>query len=118
MQLGEEALACYRHRYGIETFFSDQKSRGFHLGHSHLSDPERLSRLLMASCLGYIWMVFLGVRVKQQGKITVIHRSNRCDLSLFQIGLLWLEYCLNEGLDIWVGFRLPRIRLLAEVQGT
>jgi hypothetical protein len=118
LELGEEALACYRRRYGIETFFSDQKSRGFHIGHSHLSDPERLSRLLIASCLGYIWMVCLGVRVKQQGKIPVIHRSNRCDLSLFQIGLLWLEHCLNEGLDIWVGFLLPRRRLHAEVYGT
>ena len=118
LELGEEALACYRRRYGIETFFSDQKSRGFHIGHSHLSDPERLSRLLIASCLGYIWMVCLGVRVKQKGKLSVIHRSNRCDLSLFQIGLLWLEHCLNEGLDIWVGFRFPRRRLHAEVYGT
>jgi hypothetical protein len=56
LELGEEALACYRRRYGIETFFSDQKSRGFHLAHSHLSDPDRLSRLLIASCLAYLWM--------------------------------------------------------------
>jgi Transposase DDE domain len=111
LELGQEALACYRRRYGIETFFSDQKSRGFHLAHSHLSDPERLSRLLMASCLAYIWMVCLGVRVKQQGHLPTIHRRSRCDLSLFQIGLLWLEHCLNEGVALWVGFRLPRVRL-------
>ena len=115
LELGQEALACYRRRYGIETFFSDQKSRGFHLAHSHLSDPQRLSRLLIASCLGYIWMVCLGVRVKQKGKLPDIHRSNRCDLSLFQIGLIWLEHCLTEGLPIWVGFRLPEIRLLEYV---
>ena len=112
LELGEEALLCYRRRYGIETFFSDQKSRGFHLAHSHLSDPERLTRLMIASCLGYIWMVCLGVRVKQSGHLPDIHRSNRCDLSLFQIGLLWLEHCLNAVCPIWVGFRLPGIRLL------
>ena len=46
----EEACRLYAKRCRIETFFSDQKSRGFHLHTSHLSDPERLSRLLMAAC--------------------------------------------------------------------
>ncbi len=40
----------YRRRFRIETFFSDQKSRGFHMHKSHLSDPARLSRLLLAAC--------------------------------------------------------------------
>jgi hypothetical protein len=38
----------------IETFFSDQKSRGFHLHQSHISDPQRLSRLLIGAWLAYI----------------------------------------------------------------
>ncbi len=38
----------------IETLFSDQKSYGFHLHLSHLSDPTRLSRLLIAACLAYL----------------------------------------------------------------
>ena len=110
MELGEEALGYYRLRFGIETFFSDQKSRGFHLADSHLSDPDRLNRLMMASCLAYIWMVCLGVVVKRNGWLPVIHRSKRCDLSLFQIGLLWLEHCLDEGLALWVFFELPKSR--------
>lgn len=57
----------YKKRFGIETFFSDQKSRGFYLCHSHLSQPERLSRLLMATCLAYYWMVCLGAEVWRQG---------------------------------------------------
>ncbi|MCW3097059.1 MAG: transposase, family [Chthonomonadaceae bacterium] len=115
LELGEEALLCYRRRYGIETFLSDQKSRGFHITHSHLSDPECLTRLMIASCLSYIWMICLGIRVKQNGRLSDIHRRNRCDLSLFQIGLVWLEHCLTEGLSIWAGFSLPIIRLLEYV---
>ena len=38
-----EACTWYEKRFQIETFFSDQKSRGFYLCHSHLSDPMRLS---------------------------------------------------------------------------
>ena len=92
-----EARLWYKKRFGIETFFSDQKSRGFYLCHSHLSQPERLSRLLMATCLAYYWMVCLGAEVVRHGGQGIIHRAKRCDLSLFQLGLLWLEHCLNEG---------------------
>ena len=41
----EEACRLYQKRFRIETFFSDQKSRGFHIHQSHISDPQRLSRL-------------------------------------------------------------------------
>jgi DDE family transposase len=60
MASAEEACRLYTKRFRIETFFSDQKSRGFHLQKSHLSDPQRLSRLLIAACLAYIWIVYLG----------------------------------------------------------
>jgi hypothetical protein len=50
MASAEEACRFYSKRFRIETFFSDQKSRGFHRHKSHLSDPQRLSRLLMAAC--------------------------------------------------------------------
>ena len=113
MELGQEALFYYKQRYGIETFFSDQKRRGFHLADSHLSDPTRWGRLLIASCLAYLWMVCLGVVVKEQGTLSVIHRRKRCDLSLFQIGLLWLEHCLNEGYSLGVAFQLPPLRRLS-----
>jgi hypothetical protein len=97
-----EARQWYRQRFGIETLFSDQKSRGFYLCHSRLSDPQRLSRLLIATCLAYFWMVCLGAQVLRSGWLGVIHRRGRCDLSLFQIGLLWLEHCLSEGKTVLV----------------
>jgi len=54
----EEACHFYQKRFRIETFFSDQKSRGFHIHKSHISDPQRLSRLFIAACLAYIWMIY------------------------------------------------------------
>src|SRR5438105_8120290 len=50
MDAAEEACRYDQKRFRIETFFSDQKSRGFHLQKSHMTDPQRLSRLLMAAC--------------------------------------------------------------------
>ena len=107
MALAEEACYWYGKRFRIETFFSDQKSRGFHLQKSHLSDPERISRLLIAACLAYIWVIYLGVIAKRDQWVAIIHRPDRCDLSLFQLGLDLLEHFLNESLPIPVAFHLP-----------
>jgi hypothetical protein len=78
----------------IETFFSDQKSRGFQLDKSHLSDPERVHRLMLAACLAYLWVIDLGTVAHEDAWLPVIHRSHRCDLSLFQVGLRLLDYLL------------------------
>jgi len=108
LELAREACAWYRKRARIETFFSDQKSRGFHLHKSHLSEAERLHRLLIAACLAYLWMVHLGVLAKRQGWHRLIHRSDRCDLSLFQLGLRLLDHMFNEGWPIRVAFTVVR----------
>lgn len=109
MELAEEACAWYGKRFRIETFFSDQKSRGFHLHQSHISDPERMTRLLIAACLAYIWVIYLGVTAERGGWVAIIHRTDRCDLSLFQLGLDLLEHFLNESLPIPVAFHMPDV---------
>ena len=106
MSSAEEAIDYYTKRFRIETFFSDQKSRGFNIQKSHLTDPQRLSRLLIASCLAYIWLVYLGSLCQKEGWQSIIHRRKRCDLSLFQLGLRLLEYFLNEQFPIPVQFHV------------
>jgi hypothetical protein len=107
-ELMEEAYYWYPRRFRIETFFSDQKSRGFYLGHSPMGDTEHLNRLLIATCLAYLWMVCLGSWVVQTGQLALIHRRDRCDWSLFHIGMAWIEYCLNEERPLWTHFAIPR----------
>lgn len=108
MSCSEEACSFYRRRFRIETFFSDQKSRGFNLQKSHQADPERQERLLIPACLAYIWMIFLGECAKPDRKIMrQIHRADRCDLSLFQIGLRYLDHLLDYSKPIPISFVLP-----------
>jgi len=111
MELVPEACHYYQQRFTIETFFSDQKSRGFHLHKSPLSDPQRLARLLIAACLAYICMIYLGVQAQPDAVRRLIHRTHRCDLSLFQLGLALLEHCLNHDEPIQVAFSVPPPRL-------
>lgn len=100
----EVIAALYRKRMHIETFFSDQKSRGFHLDRSHLGDPERLSRLMLAACLAYLWIIHLGdLTIRRQWQAR-IHRAHRCDLSLFQLGLRLLDDLLNSDRPLSIAF--------------
>lgn len=91
-----EACFYYRKRFRIETLFSDYKSRGFNLHKSHLSDPQRIARLMIAASLAYIWLVYLGEYAMQTTWHKIVHRTDRCDLSLFLLGGRLLKRFLRE----------------------
>lgn len=95
-----KACGYYKKRFTIETFFSDQKSRGFHIDKSHLSSPVRLARLLFAACLAYLFAIFLGLQALESNYLKLIHRTDRCDLSIFQLGIRLLTYLAIRGLPL------------------
>lgn len=97
---GGEAFNWYRKRFRIETLFSDFKGRGFNLNKSGLKNPVRVSRLLIAASLAYIWTIYLGERVMNSRWRKIIHRSDRCDLSLFQLGMRLLKRLLRENHEL------------------
>lgn len=96
----EMILRLYKKRQKIETFFSDIKTKGFHVHKSHLSELGRLANLILAACLGYIWVVLLGEYALSKGINKTFHRTKRCDLSFLQIGFRYIEYLLNNNLPL------------------
>ena len=64
---------------------------------------------MIAACLAYIWVIHLGVPAKRDNWVKIIHRTDRCDLSLFQLGLDLLEHFLDEHLPIPVAFQMPAL---------
>jgi hypothetical protein len=109
-ELPDEAWYWYKKRFQIETFFGDEKSRGFYLHKSHLANPNRLARLMIAACLAYLWIIYLGVTAIQTGCDKLIHRTDRSDWSVFRMGLAFLDYCLNEALALPISFCLLNIK--------
>jgi len=101
------AAEWYRLRFRIESMFANHKSRGFHIHKSHLTKPERLARLLLATSLAYLWVHEVAMFAQAQGWIAQFHRTDRCDLSLFQIGLRAMHYARREGKRIPMRLRLP-----------
>ncbi len=84
-------LRLYRRRMWIEEMFGDMKQHGFDLEASHLRHFLRLSRLTLAVCLLYLWLVAFAEHVITHHLTAEIDRSDRRDLSLFRLGWDFLE---------------------------
>ncbi len=112
----DDAVERYRLRFRIECMFADHKSRGFRIDKSHLAAPDRLARLLIATSLAYLWVHAVAVFAQAHGWVEQFHRKDRCDLSLFQIGLRAIQYAVREGLQVPISFLLPADPLAAPQQ--
>jgi hypothetical protein len=55
----------------------------------------RLSRLTLAIALPYVWLISISTRMVRSGLRHLIDRKERRDLSIFQIGLRFIERCLT-----------------------
>ncbi len=85
------ALRFYKRRMWIEEMFGDMKKHGFDLEGSMLHTFLRLSRLTLAVAFLYVWMISIGTRVIHRGMRHLVDRKDRRDLSIFQIGLRFIE---------------------------
>jgi hypothetical protein len=85
------SLRLYRRRMWIEEMFGDMKKHGFDLEASHLRHFLRLSRLTLAVCLLYLWLVALAEHVILDCLTNEVDRADRRDLSLFRLGWDFLE---------------------------
>jgi len=103
----DHAVELYRLRFQIESMFANHKSRGFHIHKSHLANPARLARLLIATSLAYVWVHAIAAFAQAQDWLAQFHRTDRCDLSHFQIGIRALRYAQRERKRVPVCFHLP-----------
>jgi len=92
----QDTLQAYGRRMWIEEMFGDLKGNGFDLESTHLHHFLRLSRLTLVAVLLYVWLVAMGSRVIRRGERRLVDRNDRRDLSIFQIGLRWIERCLTN----------------------
>ena len=97
------ALNLYSLRMWIEEMFGDFKKHGFDLESTMLRHFMRLSRLTLAVALLYVWLISVGGRTIRDGLRHLVDRVDRRDLSIFQVGLRFIERRLTNALP----FRIP-----------
>ena len=82
----ETALEDDAHRWNIETLFGCLKSRGFTFEQPHLTNRERISKLLGLLTLALCWCLLLG-EWEQAHKPIAIKKHGRRAKSLFRSSL-------------------------------
>jgi len=93
------ARRAYGRRMWIDEMFGDFKGHGCDLEATHLRHFMRLSRLTLAVCLLYTWLLQVGRAVIRAGQRQLVDRRDRRDLSVPRIG--------HATIDKWLVLNLP-----------
>jgi len=83
-------IELYGRRWEIETLFSCLKSRGFNFEDTHITKPERISKLIALLSIGFCWAYKVGEWRNEQ-KAIVIKKHGRKEVSIFRYGLDFLR---------------------------
>lgn len=97
----------YAMRYWIETLFGNHKFRGFQLERTHLTHPEHIDRLILAIASATCFTLGLGTHLIIIQQTHQVERTDRRDLSLFQLGFrcLFRLLALNRLHEFKIVFR-------------
>jgi hypothetical protein len=97
----KSAIADYAQRWRIETLLGIFKTRGFCLESTHLTEPERLNKLIALLSLVLCWVVLTGEWLHHAKPLKVKTHSRRAK-SIFRYGFDYLRNIvvnLNEKMD-------------------
>jgi hypothetical protein len=87
-----QILIEYGQRWHIETLFGILKTRGFRLEETHLTNGERVSRLLSLLTLAGCWALLAGEIASRETPIK-IRNHGRAERSIFRLGFDTLRNC-------------------------
>ena len=94
----EEALAIYAQRWQIETLFAALKTRGFNLEDTHMTDPERISKLTAVLSITFCWAHKVGDWLHEAEPIR-LKTHKRMAKSIFRYGFEWIRRQLVKPID-------------------
>jgi hypothetical protein len=81
----ETAIADYARRWEIETLFGCFKSRGFCLEQTHVTDPQRLKKLVALLAMAFCWAHVIGEWLNEH-KPLKLRKHGRLARSIFRYG--------------------------------
>ena len=88
-------LTDYARRWEIETLFGCLKSRGFRFEDTHLTEPERISKLLSLLAITFVWAYLTGEWLSDNHKtIPFKNTINRPLKSVFRHGFEHLRHII------------------------
>jgi hypothetical protein len=92
-----QSFTHYKQRWEIETMFKAFKTQGFNIEDTHITDTEKLDRLLAVVAIAFYWAYKAGV-VKDATiePIKIIAKTNKPLYSFFKYGFDHLQEALQQ----------------------
>ncbi|NIP23505.1 MAG: IS4 family transposase, partial [Phycisphaerae bacterium] len=101
----QDAIGVYRLRWEIETLFGCLKSRGFHFEDTHITDPERIQKLVGVLAIAFAWSHRVGEWRHEHSEPIKVKKHGRLAKSLFRHGLDFIREILFVGKFSMARFR-------------
>jgi len=82
----DQVLNDYKKRWGIECLFKALKSQGFDFETTHLTDPEKIDKLIALMAISCVWACKTGLWLNDQKEISIKSHGRKA-ISIFRYGL-------------------------------
>lgn len=92
----KEAIELYGKRWEIESLFQSLKGRGFNFEDTHITEIERINRIVAVLSLAFVWAIKVGEWCNDNVKKLKIKKHGRLERSLFRYGLDVLNQAILE----------------------
>lgn len=93
LRYSQHPLDDYKNRWEIETLFACFKSRGFNLEDTHITEPDRINKLIAVLAITLCWCHLVGEWIAARSPIK-IKKHGRLAKSIFRLGLDFLQNLL------------------------
>ena len=95
-----EAVESYRRRWEVETMFRGLKSAGFNIEDTHLTDLQRIEKLLLLVMIAFVWCYDVGEYVHRNIREITVKTHGRKAKSIFRYGLdIVTEFLIRDRND-------------------
>ena len=122
----DEAIKHYGIRWEIETLFGCLKSKGFNFENTHITNRNRIKKLIAVLAVTFCWAHLTGEWKHQHDKKISIKKHGRPAISFFRYGLNWISEGLHKGKQLLhkiihvfheiMGKRLDKTQLIAVLE--
>lgn len=82
----EDPLGMYRRRWEIETMFGCLKTRGFRMEDTHITDPDKIEKMVFVLAIAFCWAYRTG-DIQDQTQAIEVKTHGRRARSVFREGL-------------------------------
>jgi hypothetical protein len=113
----EGALQHYKMRWGIETLFGCLKTRGFNFESTHLTELERIEKLVALLAIAFVWCYILGEWKNAQKEIQ-IKKHGRKAISIFRYGYDHIREILFQGTSRQFDFQRAVLLLFKNIESS